>query len=338
MTERLDAILITRPEESEGQRVEVVSMTTDELMEGELLVAVEASTVNYKDGLAITGAAPVVRRFPMVPGIDLAGTVVAATSADWRVGERVIVNGWGMGEVHYGGFAGMARVKAGWPIRLPATLSAAEAMAIGTAGYTAMLAVMAIEDAGVAPGSGPVLVTGASGGVGSVAVTLLAGAGYSVTASTGRIEEAEYLKGLGAGEIVARGELAGAPRALAKERWAAAIDSVGGVTLANVLSMTRYGGVVAACGNAGGMDLPGSVAPFILRGVRLIGIDSVRQPIAARVAAWDRLARELDRAKLAAMTASIGFADIRQAAADIVDGKVRGRLVVDMARAGAGHI
>jgi acrylyl-CoA reductase (NADPH) len=239
-----------------------------------------------------------------------------------------------MGEVHYGGFAGMARVKAGWPIRLPAALSPEEAMAIGTAGYTAMLALTAIEEAGVTPALGPVLVTGASGGVGSVAVTLLAGAGYQVVASTGRIEEAEYLKGLGAGEIIARGELAGAPRALAKERWAAAIDSVGGVTLANVLSMTRYGGVVAACGNAGGMDLPGSVAPFILRGVRLIGIDSVKQPIAARVTAWDRLARELDRGKLASMTESIGFADIRQAAADIVDGKLRGRLVVDMARAG----
>ncbi|MCC6982333.1 MAG: oxidoreductase [Bauldia sp.] len=339
MTDRFDAILITRPGEMEGQRVEVVTMTADELMPGELLIAVEASTVNYKDGLAITGTAPVVRRFPMIPGVDLAGTILASDSADWRAGERVVVNGWGLGEVHYGGFAGMARVKAGWPIRLPAGLSAEEAMAIGTAGYTAMLAVIAIEAAGVTPDSGPVLVTGASGGVGSVAVTLLAGAGYTVIAATGRIEEADYLRGLGASEIVARGELAGAPRPLAKERWAGAIDSVGGVTLANVLSMTRYGGAVAACGNAGGMDLPGSVAPFILRGVRLIGIDSVRQPIPARVTAWERLARELDRGRLQAMTKRIGFADIVGAAADIVDGKVRGRLVVDMAgAAGRRHI
>ncbi len=334
--ERFKAILISRPEETARQSVEVVEIGRDELMEGEVLVAVEATTVNYKDGLAITGAAPVVRRFPMIPGVDLAGTVVSSSNAEWRAGERVVVNGWGMGEVHYGGFAGMARVKAGWPIRLPSSLSAEEAMAIGTAGYTAMLAVMALEGAGLTPAAGPVLVTGAAGGVGSVAVTLLAGAGYTVVASTGRIEEADYLKGMGASEIIARGELAGAPRPLAKERWAGAIDSVGGASLANILSMTRYGGAVAACGNAGGMDLPSSVAPFILRGVRLLGIDSVKQPSAARVKAWERLARDLDRNKLAAMTRRIGFADIIGAAADIVDGKVRGRLVVEMAGAGIG--
>lgn len=331
MTDRFDAILITRPGEMEGQRVEVVTMTADELMPGELLIAVEASTVNYKDGLAITGTAPVVRRFPMIPGVDLAGTILASDSADWRAGERVVVNGWGLGEVHYGGFAGMARVKAGWPIRLPAGLSAEEAMAIGTAGYTAMLAVIALERHGTTPDKGPVVVTGAVGGLGSVAVALLAKLGYEVVASTGRTSEADYLKSIGAKEVIERTELAGKVRPLAKERFAGGIDSVGSTTLANVLSMTRYGGAVAACGLAGGLDLPTTVAPFILRGVSLLGIDSVYCPQPQRREAWRRLATDLERKKLESMTTEVPFSGVIEAARQIVDGKLRGRHAVRIA-------
>ena len=298
------------------------------LMDGDVTVNVEYSTVNYKDGLAVTGKAPVVRRFPMIAGIDFAGTVESSSHPDWKAGDKVVLNGWGIGETHLGAYAEKSRVKGDWLVRLPAGISAREAMAIGTAGYTAMLAVMALERHGLTPASGPVAVTGAAGGVGSVAIALLAKLGFTVHAVTGRPQEADYLKGLGAAEIVERKELAGAPKALAKERWAGAVDSVGSATLANLLSMTRYGGAVAACGLAGGMDLPGSVAPFILRGVCLYGIDSVMCPIERRREAWKRLEKDLNRQKLAAMTTEIGLSQVPEAAGRILSGQVRGRIVV----------
>src|SRR5215469_311382 len=272
------AIVIDKAET--GQSVRLTDFDEKDLMDGDVTVRVEWSTVNYKDGLAITGKSPVVRRFPMIAGVDFAGTVESSTHPKWKPGDQVILNGWGSGETHLGAYAQKARVKGDWLIRRPAGISARDAMAIGTAGYTAMLAVMALERAGLNPSRGPVIVTGAAGGVGSVAVALLAKLGYAVAASTGRPEEAEYLKGLGASEIINRAELAGPARPLTKERWAGGIDSVGSTTLANVLSMTRYGGAVAACGLAGGMDLPSSVAPFILRGVSLLGIESVMAPVA----------------------------------------------------------
>jgi acrylyl-CoA reductase (NADPH) len=270
----------------------------------------------------------VVRRFPMIAGVDFAGTVESSTHPNWKAGDPVILNGWGLGETHLGAYAEKARVKGDWLVRRPAGISARDAMAIGTAGYTAMLAIMALERAGINPSRGPVIVTGAAGGVGSVAVALLAKLGYAVAASTGRPDEAGYLKGLGASEIVNRSELTGAVRPLAKERWAAGIDVVGSTTLANVLSMTRYRGAVAACGLAGGMDLPTSVAPFILRGVSLLGIDSVMSPLAIRAEAWRRLEADLDRAKLAAMVNEIGLDGVIAAGRAIIDGKVRGRIVV----------
>ncbi len=300
------------------------------LMDGDVTVRPEYSTINYKDGLAITGKAPVVRRFPMIAGVDFAGTVEASSHPDWKPGDKVICNGWGLGETHLGAYAQKARVKGEWLVRLPAGISAREAMAIGTAGYTAMLCVMALEQAGVTPGKGPVLVTGAAGGVGSVAVALLANAGYSVTASTGRMAEADYLKGLGASEVIDRAELTGPVKPLAKERWAGGIDSVGSTTLANLLSMTKYGGAVAACGLAGGMDLPTSVAPFILRGVSLLGIDSVMAPISRRKEAWKRLESGLDRAKLASMTTEIPLSGVIATAPNILGGGVRGRIVVNI--------
>jgi acrylyl-CoA reductase (NADPH) len=303
------------------------------LPEGDVTVEVAYSTVNFKDGLALVHGKPVLRRFPMVPGIDLAGTVVHSDSPAFAVGDSVLLNGYGVGESHFGGFATAARVKSEWLVRLPDGLTAAQAMAIGTAGYTAMLAVMAIEAAGATAGGGDVLVTGAAGGVGSVAVALLAGAGYRVVASTGRPQEAEYLTSLGAAEIVDRSTLnAPVTRPLAAERWAAAVDSVGSHTLANVLAGTRYGGVVAACGLAQGADLPTTVHPFIIRGVTLAGIDSVMAPMARREHAWARLAAELDLQKLDAMTSTIGLADVPAAAADILAGQVRGRLLVDCSR------
>jgi acrylyl-CoA reductase (NADPH) len=293
---------------------------------------VSHSTVNYKDGLALTGAAPVVRKWPMVPGIDFAGVVEASDHPDWKPGDRVILNGWGAGETHWGGYAEKARVKGDWLVALPAAFSPAQAMAIGTAGYTAMLAVMALEErGGLTPESGPILVTGAAGGVGSVAIALLAKLGFAVIASTGRIEEKPYLTALGASEIIQRAELSGEPRPLGKERWAGAIDSVGSKTLANALAMTKYGGTVAACGLAQGMDLPGSVAPFILRGVTLAGIDSVMAPRALRNEAWARLARDLDTAKLDAMTGTIGLSEVASWGTKILRGEVRGRLVVETA-------
>jgi acrylyl-CoA reductase (NADPH) len=311
-----------------GQSVELTDFDENALMQGDVTVRVEWSTLNYKDGLAITGKAPVVRRFPMIPGIDFAGTVEASSHSSWKAGDRVVLNGFGCGETHLGGYAQKARVKGEWLVRLPGGLSAREAMAIGTAGYTAMLAVMALEHHGITPASGPVVVTGAAGGVGSVAIAILSQRGFQVTASTGRRSEGDYLRNLGATEVIDRSELSVAPKPLAKERWAGAIDTVGSTTLANALSMTRYGGAVAACGLAGGMDLPASVAPFILRGVSLLGIDSVMCPLTLRQQAWRRLDREIDRGKLAAMTGEIGLADVIQSAGRILDGQVRGRVVV----------
>ncbi|MBX3581854.1 MAG: oxidoreductase [Rhizobiaceae bacterium] len=329
MADPFKAILISR-DEDKRQSVAVTELAEADLMDGDVTVAVEATTVNYKDGLAITGRAPVVRRFPMIPGVDFAGTVTHSNHPEWKKGDKVILNGWGVGEVHYGAYAGKARVKGEWLIPLPAGMSVRDAMAIGTAGYTAMLCVMALERNGITPGQGPVVVTGAAGGVGSVAVALLSGLGYHVVASTGRTSETEYLKGLGAAEVIAREELAGAAKPLGKERWVAGVDTVGSHTLANVLSMTSYGGAVAACGLAGGMDLPSSVAPFILRGISLLGIDSVMAPKQLRLDAWRRLGTDLDMSRLAALTTVAGFDDIIGIAHDIVDGKVRGRVVIEM--------
>jgi acrylyl-CoA reductase (NADPH) len=320
------AIVIDKAEA--GQTVRLTEFDESNLMDGDVTVRVEYSTVNYKDGLAVTGKAPVVRRFPMIAGVDFAGTVEASSHPDWKAGDKVILNGWGLGETHLGAYAEKARVKGDWLVRLPTTISTRDAMAIGTAGYTAMLSVMALERAGLDPARGPIMVTGAAGGVGSVAVALLAKLGYPVIASTGRPDEAAYLKGLGATEIIERKELSGPPRPLAKERWAGGIDAVGSTTLANVLSMTRYGGAVAACGLAGGMDLPGSVAPFILRGISLLGIDSVMCPLPLRREAWRRLETDLDRSKIAAMVSEIGLADVIAAGQRIVEGQVRGRIVV----------
>jgi acrylyl-CoA reductase (NADPH) len=314
-----------------GQKAGLADFDEANLMDGDVTVRVEWSTVNYKDGLALTGKAPVIRRFPMIPGIDFAGTVESSSHPQWKPGDRVILNGWGAGETHLGGYAEKARVKGDWLVGLPARNSARGAMAIGTAGYTAMLAVMALERQGVAPRHGPVIVTGAAGGVGSVAVTLLAKLGFAVVASTGRPAEADYLKSLGAREIIERKELAGASKPLGPERWAGGIDTVGSTTLANVLSMTRYGGAIAACGLAGGMDLPATVAPFILRGVSLIGIDSVMCPLERRREAWKRLASDIDAGKLAMMTSEIDLAGVMDAGRRIVEGAVRGRIVVKIA-------
>ena len=313
-----------------GYRAGLTDFDEKDLMEGDVTVVVSHSCVNYKDGLAITGKSPVVRRFPMIPGIDFAGVVSASSNPNFKEGDKVILNGWGVGETHMGGYAQKARVKGDWLTPLPAGLSAAEAMAIGTAGYTAMLCVLALEKHGMTPDRGPAIVTGAAGGVGSVAISLLAKLGWHVIASTGRASEEVYLRGLGASEIIDRGELSAPGRPLGKERWAAAVDSVGSVTLANVLAQTKYAGAVAACGLAQGMDLPATVAPFILRGVSLLGVDSVMAPQALRHEAWGRLASDLDRAKLAAMTSTVKLADTPQVAAEILAGRTRGRVVVEI--------
>lgn len=323
------AIVIDKTEDG-GQAMRFADLAETDLMEGDVTVRVSHSTVNYKDGLAITGKAPIARRFPLVPGIDFAGVVIASAHPEFRPGDEVILNGWGVGESHHGGYAGMARVRGDWLVKMPAGMDAAHAMAIGTAGYTAMLALMALEEQGVKPGAGPVVVTGAAGGVGSVALALLARNGFEAVASTGRMEEADYLKGLGASAVIDRAELSGPAKPLARSRWAGAIDSVGSTTLANVLSQMTYGGVVAACGLAQGMDLPASVAPFILRGVKLIGVDSVNCPKPRREVAWRRLTAELDRAKLDTMTRHVKLGDVPDVAADIIAGKVRGRVVVDL--------
>lgn len=299
-----------------------------ELMDGDVTVRVEWSTLNYKDGLALTGKAPVVRRFPMIAGIDFAGTVEASSHPQWKAGDKVVCTGWGMGETHLGAYAEKARVKGDWLVALPQGLSARDAMAIGTAGFTAMLSVLALEKHGVSPKSGPVVVTGAAGGVGSVATAVLSRLGYHVIASTGRASEADYLKSLGAAEVIDRNELSAPAKPLARERWAGGVDSVGSTTLANLLSMTKYGGAIAACGLAAGMDLPSSVAPFILRGVCLLGIDSVMCPIDPRKAAWQRLASDLDRSKLAEITTEIPLAEVPEWGSKILAGQVRGRIVV----------
>jgi acrylyl-CoA reductase (NADPH) len=319
------AIVIRKTEG--GTAAALTDFDEQDLMAGDVTLRPDWSTVNYKDGLAVTGRAPVVRRFPMIAGIDAAATVETSTHPAWKPGDQVILNGWGCGETHLGMYAEKARVKGDWLVALPAGLTGRDTMAIGTAGYTAMLCVMALERAGVAPGS-PVVVTGAAGGVGSVAVALLSKLGYVVTASTGRPDESGYLKDLGASEVIARADLSGPPRPLAKERWAGGIDTVGSATLANVLSMIRYGGAVAACGLAGGMDLPASVAPFILRGVSLVGIDSVMAPLTVRSEAWQRLATDLDRQKLAKMIEETGLHGVITAGKKIIEGRVRGRLVV----------
>ncbi|MGY8662760.1 MDR family oxidoreductase [Bradyrhizobium sp. UFLA05-109] len=299
-----------------------------ELMDGDVTVRVEWSTLNYKDGLALTGKAPVVRRFPMIAGIDFAGTVEQSSHPQWKVGDKVVCTGWGMGETHLGAYAEKARVKGDWLVALPQGLSARDAMAIGTAGFTAMLAVLGLEKQGISPKSGRVVVTGAAGGVGSVATAVLSKLGYHVIASTGRATEAGYLSELGAAEVIDRNELSSPAKPLAKERWAGGVDSVGSTTLANLLSMTKYGGAIAACGLAAGMDLPSSVAPFILRGVCLLGIDSVMCPPEPRKAAWQRLASDLDRTKLAEITKEIPLDQVIEWGPKILAGEVRGRIVV----------
>lgn len=328
MSETFQAIVIDKT--PEGQKVELRRLTDADLMEGDVTIAVEHSTVNYKDGLAITGKAPIIRRYPLVPGVDFSGTVITSANKDFKKGDKVVLNGWSVGESHHGGYAGRARVSGDWLVPIPEGFSTADAMAIGTAGFTAMLAVLALEEQGVKPAEGDVLVTGAAGGVGSMAISLLSELGYRVTASTGRLSEEPYLKSIGAANVVDRNEFAAPAKPLGKMRWAGAIDSVGSTTLANILSQTSYGGTVAACGLAQGSDLPATVMPFILRGVRLVGIDSVHCPKARRLAAWERLARHLDKAKLAAMSAHVKLADVPRIAADIVQGKVRGRIVVDL--------
>jgi acrylyl-CoA reductase (NADPH) len=320
------AIRIDKAEK--GTTAALTQFDEAELMEGDVTVRVEWSDLNYKDGLAVTGKAPVVRRFPMIAGIDFAGTVEQSSHPGRKPGDKVICTGWGMGETHLGAYAEKARVKGDWLVRLPEGMSARDAMAIGTAGFTAMLAVLALEKQGVAPKSGPVVVSGAAGGVGSVATAVLSKLGYHVIASTGRMAEATYLKSLGAAEVIDRNELSGPAKPLAKERWAGGIDSVGSTTLANILSMTKYNGAVAACGLAAGMDLPSSVAPFILRGVCLLGIDSVMCPIELRKTAWSRLASDLDHQKLVEITQEIGLGEVIDAGAKILAGQVRGRIVV----------
>jgi len=327
--ERFKALLA---EKAEGRfAVRAGEFGPADLMDGDVAVAVTHSTLNYKDGLALTGKAPIIRRFPLVPGIDFSGTVLTSEHPDFKPGDDVILNGWGAGETHHGGYAEMARVNGDWLVKRPAAFTRAETMAIGTAGYTAMLAVLALEHNDVAPSNGPVLVTGAAGGVGTIAVAILGKLGYEVIAATGRMEEAEFLASLGAREVIARAELAAPARPLAKERWAGAIDVAGSHTLANALAMTRYGGCVAACGLAQGMELTTSVAPFILRAVTLAGIDSVMAPKEKRVAAWARLARDLDKGKLAALTATRPLKDVLALAPEILAGRVRGRIVLEVA-------
>lgn len=306
-----------------GYRATLQEINDDQLPEGDVTVRVAYSTLNFKDGLAITGSSPVVRKFPMVPGIDLAGSVEASENPDYKVGDQVLLNGWGVGEGHWGGLAQKARLQGKWLIPLPKAFTPAQAMAIGTAGYTAMLSVMALEEHGLHPDKGDILVTGANGGVGSFAIAILAKLGYRVVASTGRVAESAYLEQLGAAEIIDRATLSEPGRPLGKERWAAAIDSVGSHTLANVCAGIRYRGTVAACGLAQGMEFPGSVAPFILRGVTLAGIDSVMRPRADRVKAWDRLATDLDLSLLPLISHEIGLSEVIEVATQLIAGKVR---------------
>lgn len=313
-----------------GYHCTVQTLDDSALPEGDVTVQVDYSTVNYKDGLAMTGKSPVVRKFPLTPGIDLAGTVTDSQHPLFKAGDKVVLNGWGVGESHSGGLAQKARLKGDWLVHLPSAFTPRQAMAIGTAGYTAMLCVMALQKHGVTPDKGDILVTGAGGGVGSVAIALLAKLGYRVVASTGRQHEADYLRQLGAADIMDRSELSAPGKPLAKERWAGVVDTVGSHTLANACASTKYGGVVTACGLAQGMDFPSSVAPFILRGVTLAGIDSVMAPRALREAAWARLANDLDPAQLERMTREVGLADALALGSEILAGQVRGRVVVNV--------
>ena len=322
------AVLISKNES--GQTVELTQVDESQLPEGDVTIDVEYSTLNFKDGLAITGKSPVVRKFPMVPGIDLAGVVSESSHADWKKGDRVVLNGWGVGETHWGGLAQQARLKGDWLVPLPKAFTSRQAMAIGTAGYTASLCVEALVSHGVKPEQGEILVTGATGGVGSVAIALLAKLGFNVVAATGKAAEESYLKELGATSIIDRNELAAAGKPLQKERWAGVVDSAGSFILANACAQTRYGGYVAACGLAQGMDFPASVAPFILRGVSLLGIDSVMAPKARRLPAWERLARDLDPKALELIATEIGLGESIKAAAGLMDGTVRGRFVVNV--------
>jgi len=324
--DRFKALLVQKGER--GQQAGWTEMAAADLMDGDVTVRITHTTINYKDGLALTGKAPILRKLPLIPGIDFTGTVATSSHPDFKPGDAVVLNGWGVGETHHGGYSQLARVKGDWLIQRPAAFSGAQAMAIGTAGYTSMLAVLALEAHGVMPASGPVLVTGAAGGVGSVAVAVLGKLGYHVIAATGRPEEEAFLKSLGAAEILPRAELAGTARPLGKERWAGAIDVAGSNVLANSISQTRYGGCVAACGLAQGMDLPGSVAPFILRGVTLAGIDSVMAPKQRRQMAWSRLAKDLPIAKLDELTVTHPVEDVIALAPEILAGKVRGRIAL----------
>ena len=325
-----NGILISK--DDAGYRAAVQQIDEAQLPDGDVTVRVDWSTLNYKDGLAITGKSPVVRKFPMVPGIDFAGTVTDSSHPEWKAGDRVVLNGWGVGETHWGGLAQRARVKGDWLVPLPPAFTPRQAMAVGTAGYTAMLCVLALEKHGVKPADGEILVTGANGGVGSVAVAVLAKLGYRVVASTGRPAEAGHLQALGVAEVIDRGELSAPGKPLGKERWAGVVDAVGSHTLANACATTKYRGAVAACGLAQGMDFPASVAPFILRGIALYGIDSVMAPQTLRLEAWARLARDLDPAKLDAITSEIGLGEAIATAGALLEGRVRGRVVVDVNR------
>lgn len=322
------AIRISKTET--GQTFDFVTLEESDLGEGDVTVDVSHSSVNFKDGLAITGKSPIIRKFPLIPGIDFAGTVRSSSNPRWKPGDQVVLNGWGVGEQYNGGFAEVARVNGDWLVPVPKGWTAADCMAVGVAGYTAMLCVMALEEQGVKPSDGDVLVTGAAGGVGTTAIVILAKLGYRVVASTGRVSEEPFLRGLGAAGIVDRNEFNTPLKPLAKSRWAACVDSVGSLTLANVLSQMNPEGTVAACGLAQGIDLPASVAPFILRGVKLIGINSVTTPMPRRLKAWERIREDIDLAKLKALTTHVSLDDVPKVAADIVAGKVRGRVVVDI--------
>jgi len=325
------AILLSKEDDQFSAAVrEIADEALDAAAGADVTIAVDYSTINYKDGLALTNKAPVVRKWPMIPGIDAAGTVIASSHPLWRIGDRAVLNGWGVGESHWGGLAQKAKFKGEWLVALPDALSTRQAMAIGTAGYTAMLSCMALEEQGIAKASGDVLVTGASGGVGSIAIAILAGWGYRIVASTGKLAESDFLKSLGAADVIDRAELSSPGKPLQKERWAAVVDAVGSHTLANACAQTRYGGVVTACGLAQGMDLPATVAPFILRAVKLIGVDSVMCPTARRVKAWQRLATDLGRDKLDAITREVSLAASFDVARDILAGKIRGRVVVNV--------
>lgn len=325
-----NAILIEKDEA--GYRAGLQSLEESQLPEGDVIVRVDYSSMNYKDALAVTGKSPVVRKFPMVPGIDLAGTVESSEHPDFKPGQKIVMNGWGVGEGHWGGLSQKASLKGDWLVPLPESFSTHQAMAIGTAGYTAMLCIMALEDHGVTPDQGEILVTGAAGGVGGIAVSVLSKLGYKVVAMTGRTEETNYVTGLGASEILPRSEYAESGRPLARERWAGVVDVVGSHVLANACAATQYGGVVTACGLAGGMDFPATVAPFILRGVTLVGIDSVMCPTKKRLKAWARLERDLDTSKLDVITHDIGLEEVASTAETLLEGKLRGRVIVDVNR------